>query len=146
MLVFIDDSGDAGFNLQKGSSKVFVICLIIFDDELVAEEVALALKKLRRELKFPDTVEFKFNKSRKPIRERFLEVINPFHFKIRSLVIDKTVIRSQELRGNKNSFYGYAIKTALKYNDGSILDAKIRIDGSGDRIFKKSFSVISGGN
>lgn len=139
MLVFIDDSGDAGFNLQKGSSRIFVISLIIFNDELVAEEVSLALKKLRRNLKFPDTVEFKFNKSQKPVREKFLKTINPYSFKIRSLVIDKKLIRSQELQGNKNSFYGYAIKTALKYNDGSILDAKIRIDGSGDRIFRKSF-------
>lgn len=139
MLVFIDDSGDAGFNLEKGSSRIFVIALVIFDDELVAEEVALEIKKLRRELKFPESVEFKFNKSRRAIREKFLNRIKNFNFKIRCLVIDKSLIRSQELRDNKNSFYSYAIKTALAYSDGSILDAKVRIDGSGDRVFRKSF-------
>ncbi len=62
MLVFIDDSGDPGLGAQ--SSPVFVIALVIFDDNLVAEETALAIKKLRRELNFPDDVEFKFHKSR----------------------------------------------------------------------------------
>lgn len=38
MLVFIDDSGDPGFKLQKGSSLIFVISCIIFDEELEAEK------------------------------------------------------------------------------------------------------------
>lgn len=139
MLVFIDDSGDPGFKLDKGSTLFFVISLVIFDDELEAERVALAIKELRRSLKFPDDMEFKFHKSRKTVREKFLNAINPFKFRIRSLVIKKTVIRSDELRENKNSFYGYAIKTVLKHSNDTILNAKIKIDGSGDRVFRKSF-------
>ncbi|HKZ35403.1 MAG TPA: DUF3800 domain-containing protein, partial [Patescibacteria group bacterium] len=69
MLVFVDDSGDPGFNLEKGASKFFVIACIIFDDELQAEKTAVAIKELRRELKFPDEVEFKFNKSKQRVRE-----------------------------------------------------------------------------
>ena len=50
-LVFIDESGDAGFKIEKGSSSHFVVVLVIFNDELVAEETALTIKKLKRELK-----------------------------------------------------------------------------------------------
>ncbi len=39
MLVFIDDSGDAGFKLGKGSSEFFVISAVIFDDNLEAEKL-----------------------------------------------------------------------------------------------------------
>ncbi|MFH1889993.1 MAG: DUF3800 domain-containing protein [Candidatus Kuenenbacteria bacterium] len=139
MLVFIDDSGDPGFKLDKGSTKFFVISVIIFDDELEAEKTAIAIKELRRFLKFPDDMEFKFNKSSKIVREKFLRTINPFCFKIRSLIIDKGLIRSDELKRNKNSFYSYAIKTALKHSNNSILNAKIKIDGNGDRTFRKNF-------
>lgn len=139
MLVFIDDSGDPGFKIDKGSTKFFVISLIIFDDELEAEKTAIAIKELRRSLKFPDDMEFKFNKSSKNVREKFLRTINPFCFKIRSLTIDKGLIRSDELKRNKNSFYSYAIKMVLKHSNNSILNAKVKIDGSGDRIFRKSF-------
>ena len=139
MLVFIDDSGDPGFKLDKGSSLIFVISCVIFDDELEAEKTAVAIKEFRRRIRFPDDVEFKFNKSSKKTREKFLEAINSFHFKVRSLVIQKDVIKSEELKGNKNSFYSYAIKLLLQHSDGSILNAKVRVDGSGDRIFRKSF-------
>ncbi len=97
MLVFIDDSGDPGFKIEKGSSKVFVIALVIFDDNLVAEETAVALKKLRRDLKFPDTVEFKFHKSRKNVKEKFLQTCSKFTFRIRAVVVKKDVIHSNYL-------------------------------------------------
>jgi|SRR3989338_121615 len=139
MLVFIDDSGDAGFKLGRGSSQFFVIALVIFDDDLEAEKTAVAIKELRRILKFSDKVEFKFNGSRSQVRRRFLKVINEFSFKIRCLVIDKGLIKSDELRNNKNSFYSYAIKVALSYNGGSILNARIKVDGSGDRYFRRNF-------
>ncbi len=139
MLVFIDDSGDPGFKLKKGSSTIFVISCVIFDDELEAEKTAVAIKELRRNLKFPDEVEFKFSKSRKKIREKFLKTINNFSFKVRSIVIKKSLIRSEELKNNKNSFYSYAIKSLLEYSNDSIIEAKVRIDGSGDRRFRRNF-------
>lgn len=139
MLVFIDDSGDAGFKLDKGSTSHFVIAMVVFDDDLEAEKAAVAIKDLRRSLKFTDDVEFKFAQSSCDVRKKFLSAINPFHFKARCLVVEKRLIRSQELRSNKNSFYSYVIKMALKYSGGSILNAKVKIDGSGDRIFRRNF-------
>ena len=139
MLVFIDDSGDPGFKFNKGSTKFFVISLVIFDDELEAEKTAVAIKDLKRTLNFPDDMEFKFFRSSNNVRKEFLQTVNFFKFRVRSLVIDKTLVRSEELRGNKNSFYAYAIKTVLKYSDKTVSSAKIKIDGSGDRIFRKSF-------
>jgi hypothetical protein len=139
MLVFIDDSGDAGFKLGKGSSEFFIISAVIFDDNLEAEKTALAIKELRRELFKRDDVEFKFHKSRKETRIKFLGCVKKHTFRIRCLVVNKNILYSPELRGDKNSFYSYIIKTMLKYSNDTILDAKIRIDGSGDRIFRKSF-------
>jgi hypothetical protein len=139
MLVFVDDSGDAGFKLDRGSSRFFVIVLVIFDDEAEAEKTAVAIKELRRNLGFPEDVEFKFFKSKHATREKFLKTINSFRFRVRCLVIDKKTIYSDELRNNKNSFYSYIIKMVLEHNDKSIIDAKVKIDGSGDRIFRRNF-------
>jgi hypothetical protein len=139
MLVFIDDSGDAGFKFNKGSTEFFIISAVIFDDNLEAEKTAVAIKELRRNLGFSDKIEFKFNKSRKDVREKFLQTVNKFDFRIRSLVVDKKIIRSDELKNSKDSFYSYMIKTLLKYNNATIFDASIKIDGSGDRVFRRSF-------
>jgi hypothetical protein len=139
MLVFIDDSGDPGFKLGKGSSEYFVIAMVCFDDDLEAEKAALAIKELRRNLGFSDESEFRFFKTRKDNTVKFLYAVNKFSFKIRCVVVNKRKIYSQKLRADKNSFYSYFIKEALKHSGGNILEAKIKIDGSGDRIFRKSF-------
>ncbi len=141
MLVFIDDSGDPGFKLNRGSTSYFVIAMVCFDDDLEAEKTSVAIKELRRELGFSENTEFRFFKSRREVRERFLQKINSFNFRVRCLVVDKSLIRSEELKRNKNSFYAYFIKEALKNNNNTISNAKIRLDGSGDRIFKKNFFV-----
>lgn len=139
MLIFIDDSGDPGFKLNKGSTSHFVIAMVIFDDELEAEKTAVAIKELRRELRFGEQVEFRFFKNSKNIRVKFLETVKKFKFRIRCLVVDKSVIYSEELKSNKNSFYAYFIKEALRHSNNSVLNAKVRMDGSGDRIFRKNF-------
>lgn len=139
MLIFIDDSGDAGFKLDKGSTSHFVIAMVIFDDELEAEKTAVAIKELKRSLRFSEQMEFRFFKNRRDIRLKFLDTIKDFNFRVRCLVVDKALIHSEELKNNKNSFYAYFIKEALKHNGATILNAKIRIDGSGDRLFRKNF-------
>lgn len=141
MLVFMDDSGDPGFKVSKGSSNTFVIGMVIFDDPLEAEETALRIKKLRRELRLADAFEFKFNKCRKDFRCRFLDTVKCSNFRVRAIVMKKDRIYGKELRSSKESFYNYAIKTVLKYHGGTIKDAKLRIDGRGDRKFKRALSA-----
>lgn len=137
MLVFIDDSGDPGFKIKKGSSVVFVIACVIFDDELEAEKTAVAIKELRRKLKKSDNFEFKFNKANREFRLKFLKHVAHFKFRIRTIIFEKSKVRSNELKTSKQSFYNYAIKMVLKHNFGTIKEAKIRLDGHGDRIYKR---------
>jgi len=137
MLVFIDDSGDPGFKLEHGSSRIFLIACVIFDDELEAERTALAIKELRRKLKKSDTFEFKFNKTNREFRCTFLTHVRNFHFRVRAIVFEKSKITSREFRTSKQSLYNYAIKMVLKHNFGTIKNAKIRLDGHGDRTYKR---------
>jgi len=44
----MDESGDAGFKFDKGSSNFFVIVAIIYDDSLEVEKTAVAIKSLKR--------------------------------------------------------------------------------------------------
>jgi len=117
MLVFIDDSGDPGFKLDKGSTSHFVIAMVIFGDELEAEKTAVAIKELKREISFSENSEFRFFKTRHDYRIKFLKVINKFNFRIRCLTVDKSKVYSDELRNNKNSFYAYFIKEILEGKD-----------------------------
>lgn len=136
-MVFIDDSGDPSFKIDKGSTKAFVICCVIFDDELEAEKTAVKIKELRRKLKKADLFEFKFNKCSRKFRKEFLKTVADSKFRIRAIVMPKEKIYGEELKRSKESFYNYTIKTVLKNNGGKIKNAKIRLDGRGDRLFRR---------
>lgn len=139
-LVFIDDSGDPGFKLGKGSSSHFVIACIIFDDPLDAEEASLVIKRYRRELKWSDKREFKFNKTSKKYVAELLGRVSSCNFRVRAICIDKSKIYSDELKNKQDSFYNYAIKEVLSKTD-SLDKADIRLDGHSGREYKKSASA-----
>src|ERR1041385_5808392 len=117
MLVFIDDSGDTGFKAL--SSPFFIIALVIFDDNLVAEETSLAIKKLRRELKFPDDMEFKFHKSSPTVKKRFLETVVRYPFRIRAIVVEKGRVRSKFKAVGTETFFNHIIMTVLRATNGT---------------------------
>jgi len=131
MLVFIDNSGDPGFKTDKGSSKIFVIAIVIFKDNLEAEKTSLSIKELRRKLKMSDLSEFKFNKSSKKFRRAFIETAKRYDFKIRAIVVNKKDIYSQRLRAHKENFYNYIIMQVIK-NSKSIEKAKLKFDKRGE--------------
>jgi hypothetical protein len=140
VLIFIDDSGDPGFRVEKGSSAVFVIALVIFRDTLEAEKTSLAIKELRRKLKVSDLYEFKFNKTSKKFKNAFFNAVNFFSFKIRAIVVDKKKIYSPRLRNYKENFYNYIIMQVLRNSD-KIKDAKLRFDKRGEKALRNELRV-----
>ncbi|MCL1877061.1 DUF3800 domain-containing protein [Candidatus Saccharibacteria bacterium] len=136
MLVFLDDSGDPGFKLDKGSSSHFVIACVIFNDKLEAEEAALIMKKYRQKVGWKEGSEFKFNKTNKLKIKEVLEEVCRIDFRVRAICVDKLKIYSRELKTRKESFYNYIIKQVLAKSD--LKDADIRLDGHAGREYKRS--------
>ncbi len=137
MLVFIDESGDTGRKLNKGSSKFFVISMVVFDDNKVAELCDREIDKLRRNLKLKLKYEFHFSDNSDRVKLKFLEVINKYQFMYFSVVIDKD---PKKLWGpgfsEKESFYKYAcsmvITNAVQYLNNAI----VVLDKSGNPVFR----------
>lgn len=138
MLVFIDESGDTGRKIEKGSSKYFVVILVLFEDheEAIACDQRIAI--LRREMHLPDVFEFKFSKMRREQREMFLKAVLPFSFFYFGIVINK---EPRKLYGEgfqiKESFYKYACSLVFENAKPYLKDATVVIDGSGSREFKR---------
>ena len=62
MQIFIDETGDPGFRIEDGSSRFFIVALVIFEDKSEADKARSALKNLKKEWKKKDSYEFKFTK------------------------------------------------------------------------------------
>ncbi len=141
MIIFLDESGDPGFKINKGSSKTFVIALVIFDEELDAEETAVTIKRFRQSLGKNENYEFKFNKCRKDYRTKFLKAVAKSPFRIRAIVVPKTNIYSPALKHSKEKFYNYAIKLVLQNNFGTIKNAKLRCDKRGEKSLSRELKI-----
>nr|VFJ75609.1 MAG: Protein of unknown function (DUF3800) [Candidatus Kentron sp. FM]VFJ75717.1 MAG: Protein of unknown function (DUF3800) [Candidatus Kentron sp. FM]VFK22644.1 MAG: Protein of unknown function (DUF3800) [Candidatus Kentron sp. FM] len=135
MLVLIDESGDPGFKLARGSSPFFVVAMVLFRDFEEAERARLAIRDGRESLRVKP--EFKFNKASDPVRDGFFELVLPFDFRVRALVVDKARIYSTNLREETERFYNYFVKLLMKHDHGALIDAHVKIDGSGNRPFQR---------
>jgi hypothetical protein len=137
MHVFMDDSGDPGFKFGKGSTTHFVIACIIFEDPLDMEETSLKIKKLKRSWGWNLDREVKFGKLDKNQRIEFYEAVASCNFRVRAICVDKRIITSAELINRHDKFYNYMIKQVLTNSLGNIRRAKVRLDGRGDRLYKR---------
>ncbi|MGX5732633.1 DUF3800 domain-containing protein [Bosea thiooxidans] len=138
MLVFIDESGDPGFKLAKGSSPIFVVALVAFKEIDQSRRAIAAIDDAAKKAKLP--TEFKFSKCRPEVRDIFFESVLPFDFSIRAIVIEKEKIYSPHLRTDKEAFYSFFVKSMLKFDNGLLKNAKVVIDGSGEQMFKRELS------
>jgi hypothetical protein len=140
MLVFIDESGDPGFKLKRGSTPIFVAALVAFRDHDQARGAQAAIDTAAVRLNIRP--EFKFNKCRDEIRDAFFEAVRPFKFCVRAIAVQRDRIYSPHLRTQKEAFYSFFVKSMLTFDDGLLRDARIVIDGSGERGFRGDWRPI----
>lgn len=136
MLVFLDESGDAGLKLTAGSSPYFVVTLVIFENHDVANGVDRTIDRLREKFRFAPGFEFKFAKLDRKHREDFLKEINGFDFCYFSIVINKSALQAEGFKV-KESFYKYACRLVLSNATVMLNDATVVLDGCGDREFRR---------
>ena len=144
MLVFIDESGDTGLKVNRGSSRYFVIGLISFEENDEALACDQRIELLKRELKLPKGSEFKFGKLRKEQRIKFFEAVLPYSFFYFAIVLNKD---TNKLYGEgfaiKESFYKYTCSLVFENAKPYLKNATVIIDGSGSREFKRGVSRSS---
>lgn len=134
MLVFVDESGDTGLKLTKGSSKYFTIALVVFNDPDEAIRCDQRIELLRAEMGLGENFEFHFKNDSSNVRKQFLKAIHPYQFNYFAVVIDKLKLYGDEF-GVKESFYRYVCNmvftNAMPYLDNAI----VTMDHSGSTAF-----------
>jgi hypothetical protein len=139
MLIFIDESGDPGFKLDKGASPIFVAVMVIFEEDRYGAVTQSTIEKSKAR-KVHKPKEFKFSKCSDDVRDLFFGAVRTCPFKVRAIVVRKDIIHSPRLKASKERFYEYFVKSMMRYDSGILANARIVIDGSGDREFRQSLN------
>ncbi len=139
MLVFVDESGDAGLKLAEGSSTYFAVTLVIFENDAEAEKLRLRIDFLRTELRVPGSYEFHFFRNNVHVRRAFLNAIKGYEFQFFSLVVDKRKVSSAEYRSG-SAFYKVVCGVAFDAVKPLLSEANVKFDESGGKAVKKELA------
>ncbi len=138
MLVFIDESGDLGFKFERGSTAFFTIALVVFDTGEAALACQRAIERARELLKISPRHEFHFHGDSHERRLGLLSAVSHQEFSCYTFTLDKA---SPRLKGPGFKFrspgYKWVCKAALENMASELSDAKVVIDGSGERRFRQ---------
>ena len=142
MLAFIDESGDPGRKLVRGSSRYFVVAVVTFDDNEVAADCDNRISLLRRELGLADNYEFHFSRNSHRVRLSFLRAVSPYGFFYHGLVLNKDPKRLVGEGFNyKEPLYKYVCRLVLTNARPYLGETTIVIDRSGAKRFQKELAT-----
>ncbi len=140
MIAFIDESGDLGFKIEKGSSIYLVISMIIFNNEEDMGETISKISSYRKKMRYSSTYEFKFRKSNKKIILGLLNTVKSCKFTVKAIILKKKDIKESKLL-KKAQIYDYLLLILLDKYLKEEMEIKIRLDGSADREFSKKLKT-----
>jgi len=128
--MFLDESGELGFNFNKGSTKFFTITLLICGVR-EKQELKRVIKKirkrvLRKELKKSN--EIKWNNSSDDIKKKIFERIERINFEVFTIILDKSKVYDY-LKDKKHKLYNYL---------SNLIIAECSIDGKFELIVDRS--------
>ncbi len=115
---------------------MFGLGMVIFESRQDAIQTEATIAALRSRIS--RKTEFKFSKSSDVVRDSYFQALVSCPFVVRAIIVRKEVIHSDNLRRDADKFYNYFVKQLLKYDDGKLQRASVRIDGSGSRDFQRA--------
>lgn len=139
MLVFIDESGDAGMQGKPGSSRLFIVTAVLFEDNDEAARCEMRIAEIRSQLRVSERFEFHFSRCSNEYRRAFLAGISGSQFFYHSIVLNKAKLYGPGFQ-QKSSFYKYAASLVFENAKAQLLQAKVIIDKCGDREFRDQLS------
>lgn len=133
-LVYLDESGDAGFKVAQGSSPVLVLGAAIVASAADAESTAQCIREYREQLGKAKHFAFHFANLKREWRLGFLRAVSECPFTVRAVVMEKHRIRpGTMLRRRGDYFINFTAKMLLLHSFGSIENAKVFYDGEAGR-------------
>lgn len=140
MYVFIDDSGDPGFQFNGGSTRHVVLAACIF---YTRDAMGSTIRKIdsARLLNISDfnehrfLREFKYHKTKERLKNQFFNAVKDADFQIRVIIVDKSVIWSERWKKSPETMKNELIYQLLSHNFGQIKDATVIIDGKDRKAF-----------
>lgn len=122
--------------LGSGSSEFFVVTAVIFRENFAASACDRSIDEFRRTLKCSPRFEFHFTNCRDALREQFLRRMATEAFCYYAFVLNKAKLYAEKFQ-RPDEVYQTAAEFVCDNARHLFTDAKVTIDKTGDRAFRK---------
>lgn len=135
MLVFVDESGDTGFKLQRNSSRFFTVTAVRFQDREEATKCERAIERLAERV--GRSKEYRFVDTNDAARHDFFACVREFDFGFAFVVMNKALLYSDGFR-KKESFAKLTIRYCFNHllTHGGLHNAIVVADKNGNAHFR----------
>ena len=111
--IFLDESGDLGFNPQKKNSKFFLVTIIFTDNKKALEKIVKKThQELRKKVKKLSKGVLHCTKEKPATRKRLLKQISQCDCRIMTIYVDKSKVYTN-LHNEKHVLYNYIVNILL---------------------------------
>ncbi|MBN3037200.1 MAG: DUF3800 domain-containing protein [Candidatus Diapherotrites archaeon] len=121
--IFLDESGDTGFK-KSGSSKFFVITILLTRDELGIKRAVKRVRQRKLKKKMKQLPEIKANNSSDTTRRRFLTDLAGLDIDVLSIILSKDTVY-EYLRSKQTKLYHYLANLIL--NECSLTGEEVHL-------------------
>jgi len=135
-LVYVDESGDPGMELDRGASELLLVAAVVFRSEDDAASCDQCINDARKTLGLPPTVEFKFSKSSAKVRLGFLSAVAGQRFSYSAVVIHKRRLMESDF-AEKEALYQKTVLLTFDRLRPHLKGAFVEIDRSGGEEFSR---------
>ncbi len=141
MLVFVDESGDAGFKFGSGSSEFYTVAAVLFIDPAAARCCEQGIVAVRKRLGIAAELHFHGDSDR--VRREIIAEIARHDLQVSTCTLDKRKFAGNQ--GNddrpKASVYKDVMSMAIENLQLPPGAVKVVLDGSGNRAFNREFTA-----
>lgn len=141
MLAFVDESGDTGLKLDRGSSRLFVVARVTFVDPEEALRCETRIDDLRDRLSLPPAFEFHFSHNSRRVRAAFLEAVRPYAFRVHVFAVDKARLLERGEATSPDALYQRAVKELCEDAGPHLTGATVIMDRAGTRQGRTDLAV-----
>ena len=136
MLVFVDESGDSGMKGKVGTSALFVMTAVFFEENDDAEECDRLIEGAKKLAFRHPNAGFHFSKCSDDLRRTFFGTIAGSPFFYLSVVLHKAKLWVPSFQ-EKDSFYKYTASLLFENAKPYLTNATIVVDRCGNREFRQ---------
>lgn len=141
VFAFVDEAGDTGLKIGRGSSRCFTIAIVIFTEDDEMRRCDKIIDDLRCKQDKSKRFEFHFHNNNRQVREAFLAAVSSVGFIYYAFTLDKSLNHMWgEAYKSRDSFYMMVSKYVFESARPHLQEAFVVIDESGSQAFQDTLA------